>query len=86
MYCYEISTDKWKTVISMNESRYDHSSCVLGNALYVCAGKDARDEPMYSIERTVVQDCIQGKSGAWETLSMTASAYNFAPLMVPINS
>ena len=57
VYCYEISTDTWKMATPMNDNRYDHSSCALGNSLYVCAGKNERDEPIFSIERAVVEDC-----------------------------
>ena len=38
------------------------------------------------IERADVQDCIEGESNVWETLNMTASCYNIAPLMMPLNS
>ena len=59
-FCYKISTDEWREAPAMNERRWNHSSCVLGNALYVCCGLGLNDFKCSSIERLVDASCKVG--------------------------
>ena len=47
---YDISMDKWEQGPDLNIPRQSHSSCALGDKLYVCCGSDYA-EPLRSIER-----------------------------------
>ena len=38
VFCYSVKNDKWTNVMSMNKRRYGHSSCALGDFLYVYGG------------------------------------------------
>ena len=37
---YDSIRDHWESLPSLNEARYDHSSCTLGKILYVLGGRD----------------------------------------------
>ena len=49
---YDPSTDTWEPLPDLNEARDSHSSCVLGNTLYVFGGYND-DDDLDSIEKLV---------------------------------
>ena len=71
---------------SMNQSRRWHSSCVLGDSLYVSGGHS--DSIVTCIERLQIDDrrivAGQASSGGWETLQVEYR--NILFLMVPIGT
>ena len=52
----------------MNKARTQHSSCVMGNSLYVCGGKneDAKDE--ITMERMLLNEAGTAQAESWEIL------------------
>ena len=69
----------------MNKARTQHSSCVMGNYLYVCGGKneDAKDE--ISMERLLLNEAGTAQAESWETLQIEHKiAINY--LMVPFKN
>ena len=62
---YNVDTNEWQTCPSLNKQRSQHSSCVLGNKLYVCSGWEES-----SIEVADCSELING-TATWETLSVT---------------
>ena len=44
-------SDKWESLPEMNLARWDHSSCILDQTLYILGGYDENDELTNSIEK-----------------------------------
>ena len=70
--------------------RFSHSSCILGNSLYVYGGNDVHGYDavgsMLSIERlTNINKGIGKASNCWESLQIFARD-NILPLMIPLNN
>ena len=69
----------------MNNPRTQHSSCVMGNSLYVCGGKneDAKDE--ITMEKMLLNEKGIAQAESWEILEIRPKiAINY--LMVPFNT
>ena len=50
VFYYKIQTDEWIRAPALNQARYGHSSCIIGNSLYVYGGTTS-DGYMLPIER-----------------------------------
>ena len=50
---YDSSIDTWEPLPDLNEARESHTSCILGNTLYVFGGYNYDSGDLYSIEKLV---------------------------------
>jgi len=86
---FDIETRSWEKVAKMNVVRYQHSSCALGDQIYIFCGmrdsSEAQDKDFYfpTIERLEV-----GKTRAfWEEVNLEDSPTVFliSPAVAPLN-
>ena len=83
MSVYNVDTNEWQTCEDLKEGRYEHSSCILGNKLYVCSGHSKT-----SIEVADCSELING-TASWETLSVTYGVIGYGAfdhVFCPISS
>ena len=82
VYLYRIGSDSWEQAPDLILPRMCHSSCLVGDAIYVCGGSSYSNE-CESIERLSVSNEADGATGScWETLNVAAPKLsNF--LMLP---
>ena len=91
VYQYAIGSDTWTEAAPLNRGRKNHSSCVLGDSIYVCGGINRVRKYRESIEKlTVFASAPRDKSSStcwsssWEVLKIkTPKIKSF--LMVPIS-
>ena len=64
VFFYRMETDEWKEAPALNyERRETHSSCFLGNSLYVYGYEDLAVERL-----TNINSSLDPSSGSWEEL------------------
>ena len=84
-YRYEIKSDTWINIPAMNKSRCSHSSCFMGNHLYVSGGCNLEGH-VASIERLAIADDESGTPlGGWETLQVSYEFFGRL-LMAPLDA
>ena len=82
-FYYEVKTDRWMRAPPMAETRYYHSSCVLGNSLYVYGGYN--EDSKLPLERLAnLNKGIDGASHCWEVLRIKTQE-SLRGLMIPLN-
>ena len=91
VYQYAIGSDTWTEAAPLNRGRKNHSSCVVGDSIYICGGLNKVREYCESIEKlTVFASAPSDKnsttcwSSYWEVLNIvTPKIKSF--LMVPVS-
>ena len=76
---YSIDRDQWSSCPKLNIARQNHSTCILGDKLYVSCGQGRGAD---SIEVANCIDLIDGNSAAWQLLTVRYRAWNhvFCPI------
>lgn len=50
---------EWEVVHpALNTPRYNHTTDLVGNYIYICGGRDGNDHSLYSVERLLITDFI----------------------------
>ena len=84
VFYYKTQTDEWIRAPAFNQVRFGHSSCFLGDTLYVYGG-GSRGDSMFPMERlTNVSGTLDASSSSWEIIQINAER-DFGFLMVPQN-
>ena len=87
VFYYDIKTNRWSCAPKMVKARFDHSSCILGNALYVYGGQHSEKGKILPIPMERLASINKGigeASHCWEILQIsTLDKLNC--LMIPLN-
>ena len=84
VYRYEISSDSWTALPSMNKGRFSLSSCVMGNYIYVFGGYGESNLET-AIERLAFADPRTGETCAeWTILEVSLDIQQ--SVVAPLNS